>query len=218
MKNLRMLVLLGFLALAGALGLTGCLTSNTPHANFTATPEYDYPPLEVEFDASASTSPNGDIVSYEWDFGDDETDTGVTVSHTYTEKGVYPVTLIVTDTTGATGARTKPVEALNRVPVAVIDASGIYTVGVNDPLWLDGRDSYDPDPDGEIVEYLWDFGDGTSDEGALVSHEYTSATAPTAVRSKNWKPTITLRVVDNDGGVSQAATYEVVVVGCDCDE
>jgi len=50
----------------------------------------------VNFDASAS-SDNMGIVSYEWDFGDGQTGTGMTIAHTYTSPGTYTVTLTVRD-------------------------------------------------------------------------------------------------------------------------
>ncbi|MEM8535313.1 MAG: PKD domain-containing protein, partial [Chloroflexota bacterium] len=53
-------------------------------------------PLEVTFDASGSTTTT-EITSYEWDFGDGNTDTGETVTHTYDSEGVYEVELTVTD-------------------------------------------------------------------------------------------------------------------------
>lgn len=183
MRYLRIAV--AALVLAGVLGLAGCLTSSTPHATFTRTPKEGYPPLEVQFDASASSSPNGEIVSYEWDFGDGDTGTGVTVDHVFYDKGVYSVTLVVTDSTGATAARTQGVEALNYAPIAIFTAN-VYAITVDDPVWFDASDSYDTD--GEIVEYLWDFGDGETDEGVSVSHAYTSA------HGSGWKPVVTLTV------------------------
>jgi len=60
-------------------------------------------PLTVSFDGSQSTSFNGDIVSYEWDFGDGTTSTGMKTSHTFTSAGEYTVTLTVTDTLGLKG-------------------------------------------------------------------------------------------------------------------
>ena len=196
---------IGVLVLAAALAVSGCISTSSPHAKFTKTPKEGYPPLEVTFDASASSSPNGAIVSYEWDFGDDEAGSGVTVEHTYTEKGTYSVTLVVTDSTGATAARTDEVQALSLPPVAKFTVTPYY-VTVDEAVWFDASESYDPD--GEIVDYLWDFGDGTSDEGVVVSHEYTSA------QGTGWRPQIVLTVVDDDGVVSMAKG-EVRVVGCD---
>ena len=53
-----------------------------------------------EFDASLSTDTDGTITEYRWDFGDGNTGTGVTATHTYSTTGSYPVTLSVTDDQG----------------------------------------------------------------------------------------------------------------------
>jgi PKD repeat protein len=186
-------------------GLSGCFIDNSPRADFTATPEFGYPPLTVTFNASASSSPNGPIISYTWDLGDDSTADGVTPTHTYAEKGLYDVTLEVRDSTGATSERTKSIQALNRAPIARFKTN-VYSTGVRQPVWFDASDA--EDPDGEIVEYLWDFGDGETGEGVLVEHEYTSA------HGRGWRPAITLTVVDEDDA-SDFVTHEIVVTGCD---
>ena len=195
----------GMGALVAVLILSGCLGGPTPNAAFTATPQFGYPPLDVTFDASAASSPNGAIISYTWDFGDGETDTGMTTSHIYNEKGIYRVTLVVTDSDGKTGARSMSVEAMNRAPVALFD-HWPYVVSVNYPMEFDASDSYDDD--GEIVQYLWSFGDGTTGEGMVVEHEYRTA------GGSGWKPTVTLTVID-DNGASGSRQMQVNVVGCD---
>jgi len=174
-------------------------------ARFEATPTFDYPPLETTLDASASSSPNGAIVSYEWDFGDGEVGSGVVVTHVYDDKGVYTITLLVTDSSGETGARSLAVEALNRVPTASFEVDK-YWVGINDPIEFDASDSYDTD--GEIVQYLWSFGDGTTGDGVVVEHEYASQAGG------GWKPQVILTVVDENGGTG-TAKRQVNVVGCD---
>jgi len=68
-----------------------------------ASPTSGKAPLTVNFDGSASYDPDGDIISYEWDFGDGNTDTGVSVNHTYTSSGTFTATLTVTDDDGAMG-------------------------------------------------------------------------------------------------------------------
>jgi len=191
-------------ALVALLGLALLLAACTragPLAEFTATPAFDYPPLEVTLDASASSSPNGAIITYNWDLGDGETDSGVSVTHTYNEKGVYAITLVVADSAGKTGARTRSVEALNRVPSARFTVDK-YWVGINDPLKFDASDSHDPD--GEIVQYIWSFGDGSTAEGMIVHHAYVTP---------GWTPLVTLTVVDEDGG-SNSTSRQVNVVGC----
>lgn len=57
----------------------------------------------VGFDASNSTDNIG-IVSYEWDFGDGTTGVGKMTSHSYTDPGIYTVTLTVKDVVGHTDA------------------------------------------------------------------------------------------------------------------
>ncbi len=54
-------------------------------------------PLTVEFDAARSSDSDGTVEKYEWDFADGETAEGKTVSHSFTETGVFIVTLTVTD-------------------------------------------------------------------------------------------------------------------------
>lgn len=75
---------------------------------------------------------------------------------------------------------------VNEPPVAAFTATqtGPLSVGVN------ASGSYDPD--GTIVAYSWDFGDGQTGTGATASHTY--ATAGTY--------TITLTVTDDDGATS----------------
>ena len=201
-KQQGLLIMMGLLVMAA---LTGCFGGSQPHAAFTATPDSGFPPLEVAFDAGASSSPNGAILSYDWDFGDGTTGVGETVTHTYPEKGSYQVTLVITDSNGDVGARSKTIEALNRVPVAQFTPSS-YTVGVDQPIRFDASESYDTD--GEIVEYIWNFDDGTTDTGEVVEHRYMSA------GSSGWRPNVRLTVVDDDGGES-SVTRQIIVVGCD---
>ena len=185
--------------------LSGCVVNRVPRAAFTATPAFGYPPLEVTFNATASSSPNGPIVNYDWDFGGSDTEVGPTASHTYTEKGVYPVTLEVTDSTGKRATRTMSIEALNRAPIARF-TTNVSTTGVDQPVWFDASAS--TDSDGEVVDYLWDFGDGETGEGVLVEHTYTTA------QGRGWRPVITLTAMD-ENGAPNSVTHTILVVGCD---
>ncbi|MCB2180964.1 MAG: PKD domain-containing protein [Desulfobulbaceae bacterium] len=129
---------------------------------------------EINFDASGSYDPEGDlIVDYHWVFGDGSEEHGIQVSHTYTADGIYTVTLYVTDDRGATGhAETScQVELPNTPPIA--DPGGPYTGAVNTAITFDGSASYDADND--PLTYTWNFGDSTPPEyGVTVSHVYTS--------------------------------------------
>jgi len=70
-------------------------------------------------------------------------------------------------------------------PVASFTCSS-STPSVNETVTFDASESYDPD--GTIVDYAWDFGDGTTGNGKIVNHTYRAAdTCPVA-----------LAVTDND--------------------
>jgi len=60
----------------------------------------------VDFDGSGSYDPDGTIVSWEWDFGDESSGTGETTNHPYAADGAYTVTLTVTDNRGFTDTDT----------------------------------------------------------------------------------------------------------------
>ena len=61
-------------------------------------------PLTVKFNARESTSGNGNIISYAWDFGDKTTAEGATTEHSYSIPGRYVARLTVKDSSGATNS------------------------------------------------------------------------------------------------------------------
>jgi len=74
-----------------------------PVPSFSTTPASPFHVEEnIRFDASASTDPEpgGGIVSYEWDFGDSHTGSGVVDHHRYIQPGSHTATLYVTDNEG----------------------------------------------------------------------------------------------------------------------
>lgn len=72
-------------------------TNNAPLARFT----YTSIGKSFTFNGAASADSDGDILGFKWDFGDDNTATGVSTTHTYSVQGEYPVTLTVTDNNNA---------------------------------------------------------------------------------------------------------------------
>ncbi|CBE68342.1 MAG: PKD domain-containing protein [Candidatus Methylomirabilis oxygeniifera] len=95
-----------------------------PVATFTAAPASGIAPLNVAFDAGASSDPDGSIASYVWAFGDGSTDSGVTTNHTYTSPGSYTATLTVTDNREATGSTSTDITATSD-PNAINAPSGL---------------------------------------------------------------------------------------------
>ncbi len=74
------------------------------------------------------------------------------------------------------------------------DAGGPYTTVLGTAVAFDGTGS--SDPDGTIVDYEWDFGDGNSGTGATPSHTYAS----------NGDFDVTLTVTDDDDFEGEATT------------
>lgn len=79
-------------------------TANTgnqlPYANTNGNQYLEAVGHAIEFSSIGSNDPDGEIVSYEWDFGDGAVSTEQEVAHTYTDTGEYNVTLTVTDNSG----------------------------------------------------------------------------------------------------------------------
>ncbi|HKQ53664.1 MAG TPA: LamG-like jellyroll fold domain-containing protein [Pyrinomonadaceae bacterium] len=58
--------------------------------------------VNVQFNGGSSSDPDGQIVSYSWNFGDGTFGTGVNPTHAYAGAGTYTVTLTVVDSAGDT--------------------------------------------------------------------------------------------------------------------
>lgn len=158
--------------------------------------------VPVQFNGSGSSDPDGTIASYAWNFGDGSTDTGVNPTHAYATSGNFTVTLTVTDDAGATDSATTTATIGNGNQAPMADPNGPYTGTVGTPLQFDGTAS--TDPDGTIVSYIWDFGDGSSGTGATPTHTYSVAGVYN----------VTLMVTDNEGATdSSTSTATIGEVG-----
>jgi len=87
-----------------------------PTASFTATPASGTAPIDVTFDATASSDADGKVVQYEWYFGDGAMDTGATPTHRYLFGGSYTATLVVRDTQGGVAIATKTITTDGTAP------------------------------------------------------------------------------------------------------
>lgn len=151
----------------------------------------------VQFNGSGSSDPDGAIISYNWDFGDGNTATGVNPNHTYNSAGTYNVTLTVMDDAGvidSAGTSATISDTANQPPVA--NANGPYNGTAGVAVTFDGTDS--SDPDGSIVSYDWNFGDGTiaMDAGPSPSHTY----------AVNGSYSVTMTVTDDAGATASDST------------
>jgi len=84
-----------------------------PVAIFTCTPAEPVQKLVATFNASKSYDPDGDIISYNWNFGDSTPNaTGMITTHIFMLPGEYTVTLAVTDNEGLTNSTSKVIKVL----------------------------------------------------------------------------------------------------------
>jgi len=143
---------------------------------------------DMTFKGTMSKDEDGHVLWFHWDFGDGATGFGDVVDHAYSDDGTYTVTLTVTDDDGAEASHSVQVVVTNRAPFAMAGTGQTTQTGI--PVRLDGRQSYDLD--GDIVVYLWDFGDETTATGPVVTHSFP--TYGTFL--------VELTVTDDDGATS----------------
>lgn len=197
--------------------------NNAPTARFTMTPSYGNTPLVVSFDASLSSDTDGTISSYGWDFGDDTTGSGKTISHTFTALTTtnYTVTLTVTDNHGGTATTTLVVTVM--VPTSVPDdgPTASFTASAPDKIFASDNlpavpslfeVTFDPvasvaAPGHSIQSYVWSFGDGES--ATLTTDDPVTHTYASASPSRTY--VVTLTVID-DQGLSDSTVRNVTVV------
>ncbi|GAI46485.1 unnamed protein product, partial [marine sediment metagenome] len=155
---------------------------------------------KINFDGSGSSASSGSSISkYEWDFESDGiVDTeGTRTSFIFTKKGQYTVTLRVTDSIGETDTDTLIVTVGNKPP------NPSFTYSPEGPTIRDTVHFYDTsvDPDGTIVSWYWNFGDGYTSTIKDPTHDYPD----------KGSYTVTLTVTDNDGN-SDSITKILTVI------
>jgi len=206
---IRRVVLVAVLSLT-LMAISSCLLLNrAPIARFAANPLSGSSPLVVSFNAEDSYDPDGSIVSYHWDFGDGASDTGVTTSHTFTATTAqtYTVTLTVTDDDGASATASQSIEVLVTAPSGNNPPTARFTVSPaygNSPLTVQFDASLSRDTDGSIELYGWDFGDGSTGSGKILSHRFTAAATANI--------TVRLTLTDDDGATGTTTAVITVIV------
>jgi PKD repeat protein len=164
--------------------------SQHPVASFTFSPLDPLMHEIVTFDASASSSDGGTIVSYTWNFGDDNITivSDPIITHAYSMYGTYTVTLNVTDSEGKWDIDSKTITVEN-TPVADFWWTPYFPQKYEEVTF----DASTSSPDGGvIINYAWDFGDGTpiaEKSDPIMTHTYTT----------EGDYTVTLNVTDSEG-------------------
>ena len=161
-----------------------------PIAKLSVSPTEGRAPLEVSFDATGSSDPDGTIEKYEWDFDGDEIydGNGPCPSYTYETSGTYKATLRVTDNGGLTDTALETIVVEeNQKPIARLSANPASGPA---PLEVSFDATKSSDPDGNIIKYEWDFDGDEIYDGNGPCPSYTYETFGTY--------NATLRVTDNN--------------------
>jgi PKD repeat protein len=187
-------------------------SGNTPVAQFTFAPQTPAANSAVVFDGSASCAVQldptskgcpasiNDITNFVWDFGDGGQGFGVSASHTFATASTYSVTLTVKNKFGVVNSVTHAVTVGGgALPSPKFVFSPTAPV-VNQAVQFNAQQSI-ASPGHTVVQYAWDFGDGTMGSGVTTSHAFAAAATYN----------VTLTVVDDAGQTS--STSQPVAVG-----
>jgi PKD repeat protein len=184
---------------------------NDASITFSITDEYE-PPLAdagsdwkieagsmVLFDGSNSTASNcSSIVHYRWDLDDDGVRefSGPVFNYTFATFGVYNVTLKVVDSIGEWDADVCTVYVTDIPPTAS------FTYSPKDPTIESDIQFSDlsSDPDGPLISWFWEFGDGVTSKETNPIHRY----------SRKGEYEMNLTVMDDAGNIN--VTSETIVV------
>lgn len=171
---------------------------------------FNYLPLNpkvnrtVVFNASDSFDSDGEIVEYYWLFGDGKNGTGNVIEHNYSAADIYNAILRVTDNRSTTNQTSREINiSPNQIPI--VNIGGPYSGEVGKSVSFE---AYAIDPDGNITEYVLDFGDGRNVSKIITPpkqqvnitdlHNYTAADLYNAI----------LRVTDDN---YEPGTHQTIV-------
>ena len=174
--------------------------AGTPVASFSWSPSVPEVDELVTFDASASMPNGGEIVSYEWDFGDGNYASGKIVTHQYSFAGNYTVTLNVTDSEGLWDVEQEQIEVKAPPPpltVSISPTSASILVGQSVTFTSTVSGGYTP------YSYQW----------------YLNGAPVSGVTSASWTFTLTtsgiyyvhLKIADAKSNTAQSETARITV-------
>jgi PKD repeat protein len=157
------------------------VTANPVNGNPTASFDFTPPVLRANqvatFDATSSTDPENDSLTYTWDFDNDgsfDDGSGSTAPWTFTSPGTHTVRLQADDHAGGTNSAIQVV-TVKGPPVADFTISP-QTALTGQTVQLKSTSS---DPDNDPISYAWDLdGDGDFSDGASGATATVSFTSP----------------------------------------
>lgn len=192
-----------------------------PTASATASPTTAHVGQQVSFAATGSTDPDGDSLSYLWEFPDGTTATTATTTRTWTATGTYGVKLRVSDAWGGAASTVVSVTVVNDKPVAAFAVSSGFKT-TSSTVTFDAAASHDAEtPDG--LSYQWTVDGAPAGSGELLSRRFTTpgdhmvaltVTDPQGASSLQTRSlAVALPVACESGRVVRTRTWKVVPGG-----
>jgi len=173
-----------------------------PTVLITASPSSPAIGQTVSFNSNGTTYyPGSSSGTFAWTFGDNSAITAqnsvANPTHSYTAAGTYSVSLSVTDSKGRTGVGTVTVTvAAPAPPVAVFTPTATTLTAAGGTVFFDAGPTTTPSGSA-IVNYRWNFGDGSAIVNNGVGVPTQSHLYAAAVGLKTY--TVTLTVTDGNG-------------------
>jgi len=159
---------------------------------------------EVTFNGMSSSDADNDPLTYIWELGEagEPTYKASTESKFTLDlgEGDWSVTLTVTDPDGETNFVKHSFSVTDLPPIAIIKADKI-SVFTDESIQFSGEDSYDPE--GEALDFLWDFGDNKTSSLKSPQHSWYDAGM--------YQVTLTVIAEDQEG--SETKSIEVKSLG-----
>jgi gliding motility-associated-like protein len=168
-----------------------------PFTNFSSNVANGCVPSVVQF-TDLSTTATGNIVSWNWDFGDGTTSTAQHPTHTYTANGFYTVGLTVKNSAGCEGGVTR-VRFIRIVSGVTADFSNATPVTCRPPFAIDFKN--ETSGPGTLT-YTWNLGNGNT----------SSDNNPSAVYNTSGNYTVQL-IASSSFGCSDSITKEIAITG-----
>ena len=163
-----------------------------PRAHATSDQQISRPPCKINFKATGEDF-DGEIVSYHWDFGDENTSNEQNPTYTYTNCGTYTVNLTVTDDDGLTATDIIQISIIeNHRPHTTIEYScrNSHRAPMKVNFYANTSDI-----DGKIVGYKWEFTDAILPKNKVIETQNATRTY--------WRTGtyfVKLTVYDDNGG------------------
>jgi probable HAF family extracellular repeat protein len=162
---------------------------------------------EITFDASSSSDPDGDTLTFLWNVGDTIL-TGPLATRTYVDEGSYDVTLVVADQQGESDTATARVSVENARPVVSQITGPAGSIGMGSPTAIHVR-AMDPGA-GDTLMMQIDWKDGTRSTQAYERDQPEAVVAHTYSTVGAYAVELTLQ--DNDGGVTKRVIDKPIVI------